>query len=111
MKKSYSIKWVIQRITALFLIPLTFWFIFNCISFQYFQYEELQRFFQSYLNSFLFLAMMIAILIHSKLGCETIIQDYVSSLYLQKTFKSIINFITVITFFLVIGAIFKLSIL
>ena len=111
MKNSYSLKWVLQRITALFLIPLTFWFIFNCISFQYFQYEELQRFFQSYLNSFLFLAMMIAILIHSKLGCETIIQDYVSSLYLQKTFKSIINFITVITFFLVIGAIFKLSIL
>ena len=111
MKKSYSIKWVIQRITALFLIPLTFWFIFNCISFQYFQYEELQLFFQSYLNSFLFLVMMITIIIHSKLGCETILHDYVSSSYLQKTIKSIINFITVATFLLVIGATFKLSIL
>lgn len=111
MKKSYSLKWLLQRITALFLIPLTFWFIFNCISFQYLKYEELQIFFQSQLNSFLFLLMMIAILIHSKLGCETIVQDYVSSLYLQKTFKSIINFITIIILLLVIGATFKLSIL
>ena len=31
---------------GLFLIPLTFWFIFNCISFQYLKYEELQIFFQ-----------------------------------------------------------------
>ena len=111
MKNSYASKWILQRITALFLIPLTFWFIYHCISFQYSQFEEMKLFFQSYLNSFLFLMMMIAMLIHGKLGCETIIQDYVSSLYLQKIFNSLINFITLITFFLVTVAIFKLNII
>ena len=111
MKNSYASKWILQRITALFLIPLTFWFIYHCVSFQYLQFEEMVLFFHSYLNSFLFLMMMIAMLIHGKLGCETIIQDYVSSLYLQKYFKVIINFITLITFLIVIIAILKLSII
>ena len=111
MKNSYASKWILQRITALFLIPLTFWFIYHCVSFQYLQFQEMKLFFQSYLNSFLFLMMMISMLIHGKLGCETIIQDYVSSLYLQKIFKGLINFITLIAFFLVIVAIFKLSII
>ena len=111
MQNSYASKWILQRITALFLIPLTFWFIYQCISFQDFQFEEMKLFFQSYLNSFLFLSMMIVMLIHAKLGCETVVQDYISSLYLQKTFKGLINFITVITLLLVIAAIFKLSII
>ena len=71
----------------------------------------MKLFFQSYLNSFLFLSMMIVMLIHAKLGCETIVQDYISSLYLQKTFNGLINFITIITLLLVIAAIFKLSII
>ena len=111
MKNSYASKWILQRITALLLIPLTFWFVYQCISFQDFHFEEMKLFFQSYLNSFLFLSMMIAMLIHAKLGCETVVQDYISSLYLQKTFKGLINFITVITLLLVIAAIFKLSII
>ena len=111
MKNSYASKWILQRITALFLIPLTFWFIYHCISFQYLQFEEMKLFFQSYLNSFLFLIMMITMLIHGKLGCETIVKDYVSSFYLQKFFKGLINFLSLITFFLVTVAIFKLSII
>ena len=111
MKNSYASKWILQRITALFLIPLTFWFIYHCISFQYSRFEEMKLFFQSYLNSFLFFMMVIAMLIHGKLGCETIIQDYVSSLYLQKIFKGLINFVTLMTFFLITVAIFKLNII
>jgi succinate dehydrogenase / fumarate reductase membrane anchor subunit len=111
MKNSYASKWILQRITALFLIPLTFWFIYHCISFQYSRFEEMKLFFQSYLNSFLFFIMIITMLIHGKLGCETIIQDYISSLYLQKIFKGLINFVTLMTFFLITVAIFKLNII
>tara|TARA_B110000014_G_C19840537_1_gene435730 strand:+ start:227 stop:565 length:339 start_codon:yes stop_codon:yes gene_type:complete len=111
MKNSYASKWILQRITAILLIPLTFWFIYHCISFQYLHFEEMKLFFQSYLNSFLFFIMIITMLIHGKLGCDTIVQDYVSSLYWQKYFKIIINFITLITFSIVIIAIFKLSLI
>jgi len=77
--KKYSSKWITQRITALLLIPLTFWFIYNCISFQKLDYVEIVHFFDSYFNSLLFLLFIISMLLHSKLGCETIIEDYINS--------------------------------
>ena len=111
MKNNYTSKWVWQRITAIFLIPLTIWFVYQCVSFQNSEFQQMKLFFESYINSFLFLSMMIAMLIHAKLGCETIVIDYVNSLNLQKILKGLINIITVSTLFLVVGAIFKLSIM
>ena len=77
--KKYSTKWIVQRVTALWLVPFFFWFIYHCISFQNLSYEEIVNFFSSFINSFLFLVLMITMLIHSQLGCETIIEDYISS--------------------------------
>ena len=111
MKNNYTSKWVLQRVTAILLIPLTIWFVYQCVSFQDFQYQEMKSFFGSYVNSSLFLSMMIAMVIHAKLGCETIVIDYVGSLNLQKLLKRLINIITILTLFLVVGAIFKLSIM
>ena len=95
MKITYTSKWIGQRITAVILIPLTFWFIYQCISFQSMSYDDIIYFFQSYINSFLFLIMMIVMMIHAKLGCETIVEDYVTSASLKKTFNVLINFITI----------------
>ena len=90
-----SKKWIIQRITAVLLIPLTFWFVYHCVLFSKFNYEYVVNFFNSYLNSFLFLLMMISMLIHAKFGCETIVEDYIS----VKTFKNvIILFINIIIY-------------
>ena len=111
MKNNYTSKWVLQRITAILLIPLTIWFVYQCVSFQDFQFQQMEFFFESYVNSFLFLSMMIAMVIHAKLGCETIVIDYVNSLNLQKLLKGLINIITILTLFLVIVAIFKLNIM
>jgi len=107
---SYVFIWVVQRITALFLIPLTFWFIYQCLSFQNLEYLELKIFFKSFINSFFFLLMMIAMLIHAKLGCETIVQDYISTNYIKIFFKRFINFIVFSSLFLVIVAIINLNI-
>ena len=76
---NYSFKWIVQRITATLLVPLTFWFVYNCILFSKISYNELIIFFSSYLNSAIFLIMTVSMLIHTILGCETIIEDYVSS--------------------------------
>lgn len=111
MNKKYVLKWIIQRVTAFFLIPLSFWFIYQCVSFQNYSFYELQQFFQSYFNSFLFTVMMIAMLVHAKLGCETIIQDYVKTSYLKKIFKRFINFITFFSLLLVFIAIIRLNII
>ena len=75
---NYSFKWVVQRVTAVLLVPLTFWFVYNCILFSKINYNQLISFFSSYLNVTLFLITMVTMLIHVKLGCETIIEDYFS---------------------------------
>ena len=105
MKITHTSKWIGQRITAVILIPLTFWFIYQCISFQSMSYGEIINFFQSYINSFLFLIMMTAMMIHAKLGCETIVQDYVTSESLTKTLYVIINFIALMSLLLSLLAI------
>ena len=110
MKNYYVLKWVLQRVTAFFLIPLTFWFIYQCLCFQYYSYPELKYFFSSFFNSFLFLIMMVSMLWHGKLGCETIVQDYVSNLSFRKISQNLINIITIFMLFLVILAIIKLNI-
>jgi len=111
MKSSYATKWIIQRVTGLILIPLTFWFIYQCISFQSMSYSEVIYFFQSHINSFLFLIMLASMIIHAKLGCETIVQDYVTSESLIKTLNVVINFITLMSLFLSLFSIVWIGIL
>jgi succinate dehydrogenase / fumarate reductase membrane anchor subunit len=97
--KGYSSKWIRQRSTSVVLVPLTFWFVYNCIIFSKLNYSDLILFFSSYLNSSLFLLMMISMLVHAKLGCETIITDYVSKKKLKTIFILIINIIFFLAIF------------
>ena len=110
--KNYALKWVIQRITASLLIPLTFWFIYSAISLSKMEYDETISFFQSYLNSLLFYVMMIAMLLHAKLGLQTIIDDYVTSKKIYKLSKWGINLTSyflmiLLTIFIIKTAIFN----
>ena len=38
--KNYAFKWVLKRITASILIPLTFWFIYVSVSLSKMEYDE-----------------------------------------------------------------------
>ncbi len=106
--KNYAIKWLLQRVTASLLIPLTFWFIYSAISLSKMEYEETLFFFQSYLNSFLFYVMMIAMLLHAKLGLQTIIDDYVTSKKIYNTTKWGINLTSYFLMILITIFIFKI---
>ena len=91
--KNYALKWLTQRITATVLIPLTFWFIYSAISLSKMTYLEIENFFESYFNAFLFFVMMQSMLLHSKLGIQTIIEDYVTSKKTAKFIKIIVNYL------------------
>ena len=92
--KNYSTKWILQRITAVILIPLTFWFIYNCILLSSYNFQETRAFFVSKINSSLYFILIISMLYHSKLGCETIVEDYVTSHNLKKITKLFIGLFT-----------------
>ena len=106
--KNYATKWIIQRLTALVLIPLTFWFVYNCLLLASFNYDQTKAFFFSKINSSLYFILIISMLYHSKLGCETIAEDYVTSQKLKNITKLSINLLTYALMIIVSFSIFSL---
>ena len=82
--KNYTSKWIMQRLTAALLIPLTFWFVYQCVLISSYDYDQIRSFFFSKVNTILFLILIISMLYHAKLGNETIVEDYVTSHNLKK---------------------------
>ncbi len=105
---NYKTKWILQRLTALILIPLTFWFVYNCLLFASFNYDETKAFFLSKFNSSLYFILIISMLYHAKLGCETIAEDYVTSQKVKHITKLSINILTYALMILVSLSIFTL---
>ena len=97
-----------QRVTALILIPLTFWFVYHCIFISYLNFNEIIVFFKSKFNSFLFLILMISMLLHAKLGCETIAEDYLTTKKLKIITKFSISITVYFFMILAILSIFKI---
>ena len=92
--KNYASKWIMQRLTAVILIPLTFWFVYQCFLLSSYEYDQIKSFFFSKINASLFFVLIIAMLYHAKLGNETIVEDYVTSVNLKKITKLSISVLT-----------------
>ena len=92
--KNYTSKWIMQRLTAVILIPLTFWFVYQCVLLSNYEYDQIKSFFFSKINASLFFVLIIAMLYHAKLGNETIVEDYVTSVNLKKITKLSISVLT-----------------
>ena len=58
--KSYASKWIMQRLTAVILIPLTFWFVYQCVLLSSYDYDQIKSFFFSKINASLFFILIIA---------------------------------------------------
>jgi len=107
--KIYAKKWITQRVTALILIPLIFWFVNQSISFYSMNYQQIIFFFSSIFNATLFYIMMISMIIHAKLGCETITEDYISSKSCKNIIKLFINLINYTFIIIVTLSILKIT--
>ena len=92
--KNYASKWIMQRLTAVILIPLTFWFVYQCVLISSYEYDQIKSFFFSKINASLFFILIRAILYLAKLGNETIVEDYVTSVNLKKITKLSISLLT-----------------
>jgi len=106
--RNYATKWIIQRLTAVILIPLTFWFVYQFVVLSNYGYEEIKAFFFSKTNSSLYFVLIITMLYHAKLGCETIVEDYVTSYNLKNITKLFISLLTYIFMILTTLSIFSI---
>ncbi len=70
--------WWWQRLTALALVPLSLWFIYSLLTVLHDgSLDSVQQFFISSINAVSMVLMLAMLFLHSKLGLQVIIEDYV----------------------------------
>ena len=91
MIKSATSHWLVQRITAVILIPLSFKFIIFlnlCVNAPY---KETKAWLASTGNLVWIFACLVAVFYHAALGLQVVIEDYVANQGLQSILIKAIN--------------------
>jgi succinate dehydrogenase / fumarate reductase membrane anchor subunit len=97
--------WILQRISALLLMPLSLWIISSGRNYVYKDYELVLLWVSKPITLILLQATLLLLLLHAYLGMIVIVDDYV-----QGVWRTILNRVLAVTF-IVIGASTALSIL
>jgi succinate dehydrogenase / fumarate reductase membrane anchor subunit len=75
--KSGTHHWIMQRITAVALVPLTIWFVFSAVALAGAGHGEAIAWLAQPINAVLMLLLIIATFHHLQLGLQVVIEDYV----------------------------------
>ena len=75
--KSGSEHWWAQRLTAVALVPLGFWFALSIALFEDFSYTTVAIWIQQPITGILLLLSVLVAVYHSHLGVQVVVEDYV----------------------------------
>jgi len=76
--KSGADHWLSQRLTAVALVPLGLWFVIAVATFEHHgNYQQVAAWVAEPLNAILLILLVVALVYHSMLGVQVIIEDYV----------------------------------
>ncbi len=100
--------WILQKISALVLIPLVCWFLFTFKDFLYKDYSSKIIWFKNYTNSFLLSMFLLTAIFHLRLGLTVVIEDYIHNL---KTKKLLLSFIEILCLILAVVIVIVILIL
>lgn len=70
--------WLVQRLTAIALIPLFVWFIVSLVSMIGADFETVRQWMSNPLVTVLLLVFLVSLFYHSELGVQVVIEDYVA---------------------------------
>lgn len=94
--KSGAHHWLMQRITAIALIPLVLWLVCNIAKVSGTP-ERILYFISSPFNAILFMTFIVISVYHGCLGLRVVIEDYVHCSIGRPVLITLINFISVIS--------------
>jgi len=88
MIKNHALnKWIIQRVSAVVLIPLLLFFLYSLVDLVNQDYTGALDFFDNYLSITIFILFLIFAGLHLKLGLGEIVEDYIQ----DERVKGILN--------------------
>lgn len=101
--------WWAQRVTAVALVPLVLWFVFNMACLWGASFEQATAWAQSPFNAIGMLLLLATMLYHSQLGLQIVIEDYVHGEDKKMALLLLTKFINVALAVAAIYAILKIS--
>jgi len=94
--KSGTHHFIVQRVTALALIPLGLWIIWLGLALMHADYVHARALVHQPLNALLLIAFVIAMFSHAQLGLQVVVEDYVHTRWLEVTAQLAIKFLCVL---------------
>jgi succinate dehydrogenase / fumarate reductase membrane anchor subunit len=75
--------WLWQRLSSVMLVPLVLWFAYSIAALGTLEYEAFISWVRSPMVTVMLLALMVTVLLHSALGLQVIVEDYVHTEWLK----------------------------
>ncbi|MDR3386241.1 MAG: succinate dehydrogenase, hydrophobic membrane anchor protein [Rudaea sp.] len=94
--KSGTHHFIVQRVTAIALIPLVLWAIWLALAIVHADYPHARALVHQPLNAVLLVAFTIAAFWHAQLGLQVVIEDYVHARWLEVVSQLAIRFVCVL---------------
>ena len=108
MNKSTK-KWILQRVSAILIIPIMIWFILNFVFIYDKTYLEVFNFFNNNLNKFLMSVFLILSFFHLILGLSEVFEDYIEKEKIKNVANKITKFLGIIIPIITIVVLFNLK--
>ena len=109
MKYNYSTAWIFQKLLAVVFLLLLIYLTFSLNNISLSSYIETTNWFSNKFNSFLFFVLFTSIILHSNLGLNSIIDDYIHKkeskkiiIVLKNSFLVIIYIVSIFSLILLI---------
>jgi succinate dehydrogenase / fumarate reductase membrane anchor subunit len=94
--KSGTHHFIVQRVTAVALIPLVLWIIWLALALMHADYAHARALVHQPVNAVLLIAFVLAMFWHAQLGLQVVVEDYVHTRWLEVTAQLAIKFLCVL---------------
>ena len=88
--------WIVQRITAVALIPLGLWVIYLVLAALHADYSQARALVHQPVNAVLLIVFTLAVFWHTQLGLQVVLEDYVHTRWLEIAAQLAVKFFCVL---------------
>jgi len=87
---------IVQRVTAVALVPLCLWLIWFALKLMHVDYTHARALVHDPVNATLLVAFVVAMFWHAQLGLQVVLEDYVHTKWLEVTSQLLVKFVCVL---------------
>ena len=101
-------KWIFLKLSAVILLPLMIWFLFNLVSFYDKSYQDVILFFTSQPSKLLFSLFIIFAYFYSALSISEVFEDYIEDEKIKNAANKSLNIFAIVFPLIIIILIFNI---